>query len=128
MAQEIELHFYEEDDALNMSGSVNFPNSMEELEDTDSLTIRGLAEWRHAPANVIHVSHDFIQKFDMMNQNQKLNRVGLNWIGLQARSDILLSHSIRKGRKGPEKVKEQLNKLFRALGATSVKIYLEEDK
>lgn len=126
MAQKIELDFYEDDDALQMSGHVNFPND-KDLGGLVSLTIRGLADWRHVPANVIHLNNDFISTFNMMEQSKKLSSVGLNWIGIKARSDVLLSYAIRQGRNGQEKVREQLNKFFRALGATSVSLDLEED-
>jgi len=123
MSQEVILDFNQEDEGLNLTGQVNFPNATD-IGSISRLTIRGLAEWRHIPANIIHVNQRFIENFNMFEMSKHLSKVGVNWIGLQARSDILISHTVRNGRNGTKKVQELLTKFFKALGATSVKFSL----
>jgi len=125
MPQEVSLQFNTEDDGLNLTGTVNFPNAMN-IGDRSSLTIRGLADWRHVPANIVHVNRNFIDNFRMMEKSKHLSKIGINWIGLQARSDILLGHATRQGRNGTKKVQELLTKFFKAIGASSVKFSLLE--
>lgn len=121
MPQEIELNFnYPEDEGLNLTGTVNFPNTTD-IGGVTSLKIRGLAEWRHVPANVVHVNEEFIRNFQMVERSKGLSKVGLNWIGIQAHSDILLSFAVRHGKTGTQKVQEQLTKFFKTIGASSVK-------
>jgi len=125
MPQEIVLTFCTEDEGLNLTGNVNFPNATD-IGETTSLTIRGLAHWRHIPSNVIHVNKNFIDNFHMLDKSKFLSKVGMNWIGLQARSDILIGHATRQGRNGTKKVQELLTKFFKAIGASSVKFSLVE--
>jgi len=121
MPQEVTLNFnYPEDEGLNLTGSVNFPNATD-ISGLSSLSVRGLAEWRHVPANIVHVNESFIQKFGMMEKSKNMSKVGINWIGIQAHSDILLSYTVRHGKTGTQKVQELLTKFFKAIGASSVK-------
>ena len=120
MAQEVNLQFESEDAGLNLTGTVNFPNTFD-LNGISVLSIRGLAEWRHSPSNIIHCNEQMIGAFNMPEKSQKLSKVGINWIGIKAKSNILISHANRIGRNGTAKVQEQLTKFFKALGATSVK-------
>jgi hypothetical protein len=119
MPQEITLNFNQEDDGLNLTGTVNFPNATNIS--VSEISIRGLAEWRHVPANIVHVNKAFIERFGMMEKSKNLSKIGVNWIGIQARTDILLSFAVRQGRNGTKKVQELLTKFFKAIGATSVR-------
>jgi hypothetical protein len=122
---QINLHFNEEDDGLNLTGTVNFPDrSAQNVLDVNEIYIRGLAEWRHVPANIIHVNESFIANFNMMEKAKDLSKIGINFIGIKAHSNILLSFAIRAGKNGTAKVQEQLTKFFKALGASSVKFSL----
>jgi len=118
--KEVTLNFTTEDPGLNLTGTVNFPDRID-LHGVTSLSIRGLADWRHAPANIIHVNENVIQNFNMPEQSKKFAKVGLNWIGIKAHSDILISHAVRQGRNGTKKVQEQLTKFFKTIGASSIK-------
>lgn len=120
MPQEVTLNFNQEDEGLNLTGSVNFPNAMD-IGEINSIFIRGLAEWRHVPANIVHVNQNFIEQFHMVEKSKNLSKVGVNWIGIQAHSDILLSFTVRHGKTGTQKVQELLTKFFKAIGASSVK-------
>jgi len=120
MPQEIRLNFNQEDEGLNLTGTVNFPNTMD-IGNLSELSVRGLAEWRHVPANIVHVNQGFIERFNMVEKSKNLSKIGVNWIGIQARTDILLSFAVRHGKSGTTKVQELLTKFFKAIGATSVK-------
>jgi Na+/serine symporter len=121
MPQEVTLTFnHEEDEGLNLTGTVNFPNAVD-IHGVTNLSIRGLAEWRHVPSNIVHVNQTFIERFGMMEKSKNLSKVGMNWIGIQARTDILLGFALRHGRNGTKRVQDLLTKFFKALGASSVK-------
>ena len=117
--QEVNLNFNTEDEGLNLTGTVNFPDKVNINGITD-LTVRGLAEWRHVPANVVHVNERVVVNMDMAHK-PLLAKVGVNWIGMKARSDILLSYTTRHGKNGTQKVQDQLTKFFKAIGASSIK-------
>ena len=114
---QVMLDFKTDDDGLNLSGVVNFRNALT----VERLHIRGLAEWRHISSNVITVSEDTISVLNLVEKSKNLAKIGVNWNGLKARSNILLPFSLRTGRNGKQKVQDQLTKFFKALGATSVK-------
>ena len=120
MPQEVTLNFNQEDEGLNLTGKVNFPNTMN-IGGLSSLSVRGLAEWRHVPANIVHVNQGFIDRFGMLEKSKNLSKIGVNWIGIQAHSDILLGYALRHGKTGTQKVQDLLTKFFKAIGATSVK-------
>jgi len=120
MAQEVMLQFGNDDEGLNLTGTVNFPNTIN-LQGLSVLSIKGLGEWRHAPANIVHINERTIETFGMKEKSKNLSKVGLNWIGIKANSDILLTHSLRHGRTGTKKVQDLLTKFFKAIGASSVK-------
>jgi hypothetical protein len=120
MPQEIVLEFEQDDAGLNLTGTVNFPNTSN-LNGLSVISIRGLAEWRHAPANIVHLNEQMIGAFNMPEKSKNLSKIGMNWIGIKAHSNILISHSIRIGKNGTAKVQEQLTKFFKAIGASSVK-------
>lgn len=113
----VTLEFKTEDTNLNLTGTANFRKPLA----IERLYIVGLAERRHVPANIIHANFDTIENLNLKENAQKLAKVGLNYIGLQARSNLLISHSVRVGKNGLQKVQEQLIKFFKAIGATSVK-------
>jgi hypothetical protein len=113
----VNLEFKTEDTNLNLTGTANFRRPLT----IERLYIVGLAERRHVPANIIHANFDTIENLNLKENAQKLAKVGLNYIGIQARSNLLLSHSVRVGKNGLQKVQDQLTKFFKALGATSVK-------
>lgn len=117
--QEVTLNFKTEDEGLNLRGTVNFPERTPV--NFSTLTIRGLAEWRHVPANIVHVSQRFMEASNIMSKAQGFSKVGQNFIGIAAQSDILLSHAVRTGKNGTRKVQEQLTKFFKVLGASSIK-------
>lgn len=120
---EMTLNFNQEDEGLvGLSGKANFRAAGDW---PSSVTIGGLGEWRHVPANIIHVNELFIEKANMAENSQKLAKIGMNWIGIKARTNLMLAHSLRKGRNGPTKVKLVMEKFFKALGATSVIISVE---
>jgi hypothetical protein len=123
--QEVTLNFNTEDPGLNLTGTVNFPDRVN-VQGISSLTVRGLAEWRHAPANIVHVNEAFIANFNMPAQSKKFSKVGLNWIGIKAHSNILVSHAVRVGRNGTKNAQAQLTKFFKTLGASSVKFSVVE--
>jgi len=125
MPQEVTLIFETDDEGLNLSGTVNFPNAID-INGIHILKIRGLAEWRHVPANIIHLNKEFVEIFNVTEKSKNLAKIGINWIGLQARSDILLGYSTRQGRNGTKKVQELLTKFFKAIGASSIKFSLVE--
>ena len=54
-------------------------------------------------------------------RSKNLSKIGINWIGIQAHSNILLSFATRHGKTGTQKVQELLTKFFKAIGASSVK-------
>jgi len=114
----VTLDFKTDDKNLNLQGTVNFRRQIP----VENLRVAGLAEWRHVPANIVHVSHDTIEELNLTNYSSNLAKVGVNWIGIRARTNILLSYAIRSSdRLGRMKVQEQLTKFFKAIGATSVK-------
>lgn len=119
MPHEVTLNFNQEDAGLNLTGTVNFP--INGNIGISSLSVRGLAEWRHVPANIVHVNQAFIERFNMAEKSKNLSKIGVNWIGIQAHSDILLSFAVRNGKTGTQKVQDLLTKFFKAIGATSVK-------
>jgi hypothetical protein len=123
--QEVTLNFTTEDPGLNLTGVVHFPDRVD-LHGVSSLSVRGLAEWRHAPANIVHVNEVFIQNFNMPEQSKKFSKIGMNWIGIKAHSNILISHAIRTGRNATKNVQAQLTKFFKALGASSIKFSVVE--
>lgn len=125
MPQEVTLDFNQEDHGLNLTGTVNFPNALN-INGITHLTIRGLAEWRHVPANIVHMNEATIQNLHVVDRGKTLHKVGVNWIGLQARTDILLGHATRQGRNGVKHVQELLTKFFKAIGASSIKFSLVE--
>lgn len=115
----VQLNFnYPEDAGLNLEGTVSFPDAANVM--IDSLSIRGLAEWRHVPSNVVHVSKDTIEYLHVAAKSQALSKVGINWIGLKASHNLLLSYNVRAGRNGTKKVQEQLTKFFKAIGASKI--------
>jgi hypothetical protein len=124
MPKEVRLSFNTDDPGLNLTGVVNFPNTSTVT--ISEITIGGLGQWRHAPANIVHLNERFIESFNMPEKSQKLSKVGMNWIGLKAHTDILISHCIRVGKNGNAKVQAQLSKFFKALGASSVKFSVIE--
>jgi hypothetical protein len=107
-----------EDEGLNLTGTVSFADAVGITVDT--LSIRGLAEWRHVPSNVIHANEATIENLHLVEKSQALSKVGLNWIGIKASHDLLLSFTIRSGRNGIKKVQEQLTKFFKAIGASKI--------
>jgi hypothetical protein len=109
---------YPEDEGLNLTGTVSFADAIGITIDT--LTIRGLAAWRHAPSNVIHANEATIENLHLVEKSQALSKVGLNWIGIKANNNLLLSFAVRSGRNGTKKVQEQLTKFFKALGASKI--------
>lgn len=120
--KEVTLNFNTEDTGLNLTGVVNFPERAVPVAGyPDVLTVRGLAEWRHVPANIVHVNERMLMNFNMVEKAKNFSKIGMNFIGIKAHSDILLSHSVRAGKNGTAKVQEQLTKFFKALGASSVK-------
>jgi len=117
--QIVHLSFnYPEDAGLNLEGTVSFPEVANVH--IDQLTIRGLAEWRHVPANIVHVSQGTIEDLHVAAKSQALSKVGVNWIGIKASHNLLLSHNIRAGRNGTKKVQELLTKFFKAIGASKI--------
>ena len=114
----IQLDFNTEDANLNLSGSVTFRREMP----IERLFIKGLAEWRHVPANILHISKDTIEHLNLKDHGSKLSKIGINYIGLKAQSNILISYNVRASKKlGLQKVQDQLTKFFKAIGATAVK-------
>ena len=114
---QVMLDFKTDDDGLNLSGVVNFRNPLT----VERLHVRGLAEWRNISANVITFSEDTISILNLMEKSKNLAKVGINWNGLKARSNILLSYKTRMGKSGRQKTQDLLTKFFKAIGATSVK-------
>jgi hypothetical protein len=127
MARQFNFNFRQDDDALMLTGYVNFPeDSSIGIDDFEKvITVRGLGVWRHVPANIIHVNEEFLEKFKVASKALKLSKIGINYIGLKAKSNVLLSYNLRQGRNGYKKVIAQLDKFFRALGASSVHIEKE---
>jgi len=114
----IDIDFNTEDLNLNLSGKVTFRRNVP----IERLYVVGLAEWRHVPANVIHVNKDTIEALNLPNYTKNLAKVGVNYIGIRARSNMLLSFAIRNfKRNGLQKVQDQLTKFFKAIGAQSVR-------
>jgi len=120
MPQEVSLSFNTQDTGLNLTGVVNFPNTFN-LNGVSEISVRGLADWRHVPANIVHVNQNFSSQFHLMDKAKNLSKVGINFIGIQAHTDVLLSHAVRQGKTGTAKVQALLTKFFKALGASSVK-------
>jgi hypothetical protein len=120
MPQQITLNFVTDDPGLNLTGVVNFPNNVN-LNGLTEITVRGLAMWRHSPANIVHLNERMIEKFNMPEKAKKLTKIGMNYIGIKAHSDILIAHIVRTGRNGNAKVQAQLTKFFKAIGASSLK-------
>lgn len=114
---QVQLNFVTKDDGLALSGVANFTRQLP----VSSLRISGLADWRHAPANVVHVNQDTITALDLPAKAKNLSKIGLNYIGIKAKSNIMLSFNVRKGKNGKANVKNQLTKFLKALGATSVR-------
>jgi|GEM_PF-2967721 len=128
MPQEVTLTFETDDDGLNLTGTVNFPNAVN-INGISQLHVRGLAEWRHVPANIVHVNRDTIERLRINEKAKNFSKIGMNFIGIQARSELLIAASCRKGKNGTKKVQEQLTKFFKALGASSIKFsILDVDK
>ena len=64
--KEVALNFNTEDAGLNLTGVVNFPERVVPAAGyPDTLRVRGLAEWRHVPANVVHVNERMLMSFKM---------------------------------------------------------------
>lgn len=116
--KELSLNFNTDDTGLNLTGVVNFPNTANV---PTEVSIGGMAEWRHVPGNIVHVNETFLGEFNLISKAKNLSKAGINFIGIKARTNILLSHTTRTGRNGTKKVQELLTKFFKALGATSIK-------
>jgi hypothetical protein len=115
----VTLNFnYPEDEGLNLTGTISFPDSVGIT--IDQLSIRGLGEWRHVPSNVIHANQATIESLKLIENSTKFSKIGINWIGLKAEYDLLLSYTVRSGKNGTKKVQEQLTKFFKAIGATKI--------
>ena len=120
------MEFKTDDTNLNLKGTVNFRRETA----FSQLYIRGAADWRHIPANIIHVNQDTIELLQLKEHGAKFAKIGLNWIGIKARSNLLISANLRAGKNGLKQVQEQLTKFFKTIGATSVKfevIPVEQD-
>ena len=114
----ITLDFNTEDENLNLSGTVSFRRNIP----VERLFIKGLAEWRHAPANILHLSQDTITNLSVQDYAKNFSKVGINYIGIKARSNILISYATRAGKRvGLQKTQDLLTKFFKAIGAQSVK-------
>lgn len=114
---QVTLNFITKDDGLALTGTANFTRQLP----VTSLRIAGLADWRHAPANVIHVNQNALTALDLPAKAKNLSKIGLNYIGIKAKSDLMLSYNVRQGKNGRTNVKNQLTKFLKALGATSVR-------
>ena len=117
--QEVSLTFVQEDEGLNLTGTVNFPDR--DAVNVSSLSVSGLGEWRHVPANIVHANERTIANLKLVEKASKLSKVGCNFIGIKARHDILLGFSVRHGKNGTKNVQALLTKFFKAIGASSVK-------
>lgn len=114
----INFDFCREDDGLKtLNGSVTMPRDI----GLSTLKVSGLGEWRHVPSNQVHFNEAAIAALKLKEKASNLSKVGLNYIGIKAKSHVLLAFNTRKGRTGEENVKKQLTKLFKALGATNVR-------
>lgn len=114
---QVTLNFITKDDGLALTGVANFTRQLP----VTSLRIAGLADWRHAPANVVHVNQNALTALDLPAKAKNLSKIGLNYIGIKAKSDLMLSYNVRQGKNGRTNVKNQLTKFLKALGATSVR-------
>ena len=121
---QINLEFKTDDTNLNLSGVVTFRREVP----ISRLRIVGLAEWRHVPANILHIKQDTIMALNLAEYGKNFSKIGLNYIGLKANSDILLSHAVRAPKDGLQRVQKQLSKFFKAIGASSVKFKIEENE
>jgi len=117
--KETVLYFNKEDEGLNLSGTVKWRDEAKGVP-TD-LSIRGLGKWRHFPANILACSERAIDELLLIQKVKKINWVGINYIGMTTKTDIMIPKSLRTGRNATEKVKNHLSKFFKALGASSVK-------
>lgn len=123
--KEIALNFKRDDSALNMSGSAFFRDSVSL--GVSSVSVKGLADWRHVGANVIQIKKETLQSLKVPNAAAKLAKVGIIWQGIKSKSDILLPYNLRKGRNGRLKTKILLEKFFKSLGAYSVR-FIDDEK
>lgn len=118
------LFFETEDDFLNFEGSVNWPDTSRIM--INDISIRGFGAWRHFPANIIACSRRMIEELKLEEKASKLSKVGINYVGIDTKSDLMIPKCIRTGKKGHEKVKNLLTKFFKALGASSVSLKVIE--
>jgi len=119
----VRLDFKTDDTNLNLEGTVTFRRNVT----VERLSIKGLAEWRNVPANIIHLSQDTIENLNVLNYKKQLAKVGVNFIGIKARSNILIAHTTRAGqRSGLQKTQDLLTKFFKAIGAQSVRFNIVE--
>jgi hypothetical protein len=126
-----ELLFNNNDDGLNLKGSVSFEDESF-LENYDHvfvssqiIRISGLAEWRHVPSNIVHVNKTFLKSFNMTEASKKFSKIGINYIGIDARSEVLIGFATRSGKSAQENVKKLLTKFFEAIGARAIKIEVD---
>ena len=120
------LYFNKEDEALKeLSGIVTWRD--EQRVDIPDLSVRGLGKWRHFPANIIACSDRAIDLLKLSTKGQRICKCGVNYVGLESKTDIMISKSLREGRNGSKKVVELLKKFFiKGLGASSVQIKIEK--
>ena len=117
------LYFNKEDEGLQniARASVSFredsPISIPEI------SIRGLGKWRHFPSNMLAVNSHAIDVLKLETKGKRLSQIGIAYVGLEAKTDIMLSKNLREGKNGTKKTIEFLRKFFiKGLGASSVNI------
>ena len=120
------LYFNKEDEALDrLSGFVTWRD--DSPVNMPDCSIRGLGKWRHFPGNLLACSDRAIDLLKLATKGQRLSKCGVNYVGLESKTDIMISKSLREGRNGSKKVVELLKKFFiKGLGASSVQIKIEK--
>ena len=120
-----QLYFNKEDECLNLKATVSWRDR--DNVSVPDLSIRGFGKWRHLPANMLACSSRAIDLLKLDKKGQRLSKIGLNYIGVEAKSDIFISKAIRESKTGTEKVKALLTKFFvKGLGASSIKFEIPE--
>jgi hypothetical protein len=117
----INLNFTVEDH-LPFKGTVTFPSDFS-CGYLQEFTIGGLGEWRNVNADTVHLSDDMINNVLNPVRKAKLAKVkNLRWIGLKAKTHILLSASVREKK---ETVKKQLELFFTSL-SSKAKVVIQD--
>jgi hypothetical protein len=121
------LYFNKEDEGLQNIAQASVSWREDTPIDIPEISIRGLGKWRHFPSNMLAVNSRAIDMLKLGTKGQRLSKIGISYVGLEAKTDIMLSKNLREGRNGTKKTIEFLRKFFvKGLNASSLTVTLSK--